>query len=736
MPVPSRRAVVAWSLFLVALCAVAYANGTTGTFTYDDKAIVRDNPRIRAPERIAEIFSTPYFGGPRGSGTAYRPVLLLSYAVQWWIHGKNAFAFHAVNVLLHAAATILLGAVFLRAGVDAARSALATLFFAVAPIHVEAVTSLVGRGETLAALFTLGYVYVSLGASPRAAGRWLRVAAAMLFYGLGILTKESAAVAPALLFLFLAFRARGNLLARAGTALREGWVLYASSAAVLAGTFVLRAWVLGGMLRAPGWGIFEVENPLAPLGRAARAVNACAILLRYAGRTIFPLQLSADESAWSIRPVAAVSPVGLAAVALVAAIAILAIARFSSGSPAALGALVFGITFLPTANVLYPIGTIFGERVAYLPSAGLCLVLASAIAGPAETLAELGRSRSRRRVAAAIVLLFAGRTVLRDAVWWTDSSLFASSLSDAPDSAKAHYNWAYVRAEAGAREEALSHYTRAVRLYDRYWDAWSGKGKMERELGRLREAEASYRRALESNDSSEVAFFGLGLVCEAADRPADAESIYRRGLAKNKDSLALAYRLASVLTDEDAPGAEEAWKRALTIGPGSAATHADYAAWLLDHGREREAVLQAHDALRIDPRSADALHVLAGRTPDRGGSLGAALALEKACRISPDRDDLEALEAIAAKDPDYRARFARVRPELAKAVAREEARARASACQATPAARRTSLPAGRGGPARADRFDVHFSPDCVERWRFPDRRRCAARIATRGWRRW
>jgi len=48
-------------LLLVLACVAAYANGLTGTFTYDDKAIVRDNPRIREPARIEEVVATPYF---------------------------------------------------------------------------------------------------------------------------------------------------------------------------------------------------------------------------------------------------------------------------------------------------------------------------------------------------------------------------------------------------------------------------------------------------------------------------------------------------------------------------------------------------------------------------------------------------------------------------------------------------------------------------------------------------
>ncbi len=647
---------------LVVLCLVAYANGMTGTFSYDDKAIIRDNPRIHSPQRVGEIFSTPYFGGPRGSGTAYRPVLLLSYAVQWWVHGRVPEAFHFVNVLLHAAATLLLGALLVRAGVTRAAAWLASLFFAVAPIHVEAVTSLVGRGETLAAVFALAFVHVALRAA-RPPWRPGRLALALLLYGLGVLTKESAAVAPALLFLLLAWSEPGGALGtRLRVALRRGLPAFAGAAAVLGGVFALRAWVLGGILRARETGIFEVENPLAPLAPAPRALNASLLLLRYAGRTLFPLHLSADESAWSIRIARGVSLPGAAAAALLLVAAALALRRLAHGSPAALGVLFFGVAFLPTANVLYPIGTVFGERTAYLPSAGLCLLLAAVCSRGVRELHDLA---PRRRVAAAsIALAFAGRTVIRSPVWWSDSAIFANSVRTSPESAKAHYNEGYIHVETGRPREGLAHYSRAVSLYAGYWDAWAGKGRAEKDLGMLREAEASYRRALEVNPSYENGFFGLGLVLEAQGRLAEAAANDRRGLASNSGSLPLAYRLAMVLSREPSPGAEAAWRRVLELGPRSCAVHADHADWLLRVGRVEEARKEARAALKLDPRAASAFRVLARAASLSGHPFAATLAFEKAWRVSGNGDDLGALEKAAADNPPYAPRFERVRAEM------------------------------------------------------------------------
>ncbi|MFY9552849.1 MAG: hypothetical protein WAU32_17015, partial [Thermoanaerobaculia bacterium] len=203
-----------WALLLAGACVLCYANGLTGDFTYDDKAIVRDNQRLRSVEQVGDLFKTQYFGGPRGTGSAYRPALLLSFAVQWWIHGSAPIPFHVVNVLLHVAVTLLAALLFLRIGIPPPAAVGSGLLFAVHPVHVEAVTSIIGRGETQAAVLALASVLLALRWADGGKGRRAAFVLALVAYLLANLTKESAAVAPALVFLFLAWSAEGGLAAR------------------------------------------------------------------------------------------------------------------------------------------------------------------------------------------------------------------------------------------------------------------------------------------------------------------------------------------------------------------------------------------------------------------------------------------------------------------------------------------------------------------------------------------
>jgi len=662
----SKRQRVACGAVLVLACVVVYANGIGGDFTYDDKAIVRDNPRIRSPDRISQIFLTPYFGGARGTGSNYRPVLLLSYAVEWWIHGRQAESFHSVNVLMHAGATLLLLTLLRKIGISPAAAFLAALLFAVHPIHVEAVTSLVGRGELQAALFSLLYLHLALRffRLPSLVSRLPALLGALLCYALAVLTKESATSVPGIALLLFVFVGEGRFRERIVRGLWRGLSLFLGSAAVLGGIFRLRQYVLGGFLRAEGTGIFELENVLDPLDPFERAANACVILFRYIGRILLPIHLSADESAWSIEPVEVFSALAIAGVLLIAALLALSIVRLASRSPAGFGFLFFVLAILPASNLIVSIGTVFAERLAYLPAAGLFLPAAVLAAGSAESWSAIGPRR--KAVFLVAVLLLSARTIVRNSVWWGDEPLFLNLVRTSPDSAKAHYDLAYIWAEDRQYLRAREQYAIAADIYEDYWDAWSGKGRMEKELHLYDEAETSYRKAIEANPEHENGYFGVGLVREARGDIAGAEAIYREGLRHKSNSLPLAYRLALARSRLPWPQARDDWKRALELGEHVASVHEGYASWLASGGRIEEARPEAREALRRDPGYLPALCLLADLDEKLERPFAAALAREKVFRRSRSPADWEALLSSASKSPEYEARFRRLEDSLRK----------------------------------------------------------------------
>jgi len=176
------------------LCAViaVYANAHTGPFQFDDYNVIVDNAAVtRWPPRLDGL----------------RPLLTLSYAANWQT-GAGAFGFHLFNVAVHALNALMVFALGLRlAGrfldpAPARRAALiGALLFALHPVHTEAVTYISGRSASLMTCFYLASVLAYLRGRELRSAPWLYAVSPLLF-ALALATKETAITLPFALLLW------------------------------------------------------------------------------------------------------------------------------------------------------------------------------------------------------------------------------------------------------------------------------------------------------------------------------------------------------------------------------------------------------------------------------------------------------------------------------------------------------------------------------------------------------
>lgn len=631
-----------WIWLLLAAGVFAYANGLTGGFTYDDKAIVRDDPRIQSWAHFPEIFTTHYFGGPLATGTAYRPVDLLSLAANHAVHDNSTFGYHLTNLALHLG-NVLLFFILLRRRFGEDVAGAASLLFAVMPVHVEAVTSIVGRAELLSAFFCLLAFLSALRA--RRIRSFRAYAAACLCYLLAIFSKESAVVFPGLLLLFQTAGAgedlgqppRGfgrSLLDE----LRRHFLYYLGFAVPLLLTFAVRFAVLKGLLVSKFAAVFELENPLVSLRAFPRIGNAAALLLRQLGRTIFPLYLSADESAWQLPLLKVRAPIFWLALAALGALSAAGVLLYRRRPREGFGLLFFLLAALPTSNFLFVTGTILAERLMYLPSAGVALVLAGAIAGERASL----RGRARPVVAlAAIALVYSFRTIVRNSVWQSDETLFDNLIRTSPDSAKAHYDDAYMAAERKRFPQAYRQYRTATEIYANYYDAWAGRGRAAGELGDLAEAESSARRSTELFTTYENGWYTLAVAAERRGDLAEAARAYREGAKNCPKSYPIAYHRAAFLWRR---GREEeavaAYRQAAAVSPDMALNHEDLGRIFASRGDTEEAEEEWDEAVSIFENSGVALAGLARIAEERSDFEEATNLRIRLFEAGRDREDL------------------------------------------------------------------------------------------------
>ena len=671
-------------LGLALLALLPFLNGLPYDFTYDDKLIIRDNERIAAPAKVEEIFTTQYFGGALSSAQNYRPILLLTYAVQHWIHGNRPWLFRAVNLALHAAVTVSLGEWLFALGFAAGPASAVAALFAVATIHVEAVTSLVGRAELLASLlvFVVARLWLRATREGRIAPR--PYGAALGLFLLAVFVKENAIVAPGVVVLgelFRGGRGRSPRAAWSGLSKAARWAL-AGFAFPIAVLFAVRLIVIKGFLISKEAGVFELENPLVVLAFPLRAANALGLGLRYVSKTFLPIHLSADHSAYALPLARSLrDPVAWWGVAGAMAGVVLTLALWRRRPLAALGLCLFAGALFPASNVPFIIGTIFAERLAYLPSAGLFCLAVGLLAPPSREVPRPARPW-REWLLLAVVALYGAATIARNRVWKDDRTLYADMVAKVPNSAKAHYNVAWDAQREGRSAEAAPHLRAAVTIFPGYYDGWALLGKLLWDEKKWDEAIACYRKSVEIFPSYENGRWGLAKTLEESGRIEEARKAFEDGADQLPDSYPIAYHRAAFLEVHGTlEQAEDAWSDAVENGDGAGSARLAHARVLRKLEREEEAWDEARFALVNDPANGAARRFLAEGYERAGRTLAGGAEWTRAVRGNPDDETLasELLEyAVRHPETRFRARllvpgirrsFSKPGDRLAKALA-------------------------------------------------------------------
>ena len=440
-----RRATVVAALVAGLVFVTALGNG----FALDDLPIVERNQAAHSVGAALAAFDQPYWPPQHGAGL-YRPLVILTFAMDWQLSGGSTLWLHAVNVAWHALATALL--VVMLAGYVSPAGALAGgLLFAVHPVHVEAVANVVGRAELMAAAFVFAAVLLARAVRRRraAGGSTVRLEAALLgAVAMALLSKEHAAVAIALLALDdLATRER------IGPALP--WRTYLAVAVLTGAWLAVRTAVEGNVS-------FVVVAPtfflLDTAGRLSTMMPVVFVLLRL---LVWPFDLSADYHPRVVERLEHLTPLGVCGAVVLCSLAILAFALWRRNRRVSVGLLVIGIAWLPTANLLFPTGVVVAERTLYLATSGLALIVAEGV--------EWGVRRwgAGRTVAAALVVLaaFGARTASANGRWRSDRDLVLHGLFAHPESYRVHQAAARVLVKLGDNRRALVEYGISVELY-------------------------------------------------------------------------------------------------------------------------------------------------------------------------------------------------------------------------------------------------------------------------------
>lgn len=510
---------------LVLLTGLVFANGIRSPFYLDDENILERTPTVRT------------FGAAWNTSPTRR-VGMLSFALNYRVHGLNLVGFHATNIAIHAAAGLALfglvrGTLRSPSLQDRFGDQADWLAWGVAalwllhPLQTGAVTYTIQRFESLMGLwFLLSMLGLLYGATRSASGFWyaLCLVAAIL----GAQTKEVLAVLPVV------------ALAYDRIFLANGWRDVARR----------RGWVHGGLVAIACWMVYASRAAFDPAhggsaGFGLKRVtpweylsSQAGVLLHYLKLTVWPDRLCFDYL-WPVaRSPGQIYPQGLVILAL---LALTVWALWRRPALGFLGLCWFAI-LAPTSSVV-PIADLAFEHRMYLPLAPLVTL---GVLGAASLTEKFGRRpHAWMGVIGLAIAVLAVRTVIRNADYNDPLRLWKSVLAVNPGSYRAHNQLAQHYQELGRLDEAEYHFLQTkVHKPDAWW-VDIGLGNLRVRQARFDDAERHFEAARQSSAGFVLASANLARLRERQSRWDEAVTLYEAATRKNGSNLDIQLALAA-----------------------------------------------------------------------------------------------------------------------------------------------------------------------------------------------
>ena len=409
--------VTLFCLLLAAVVVSLYANTLSHGFVFDDVTLIQQNTDV-----------TQLNWGRILGRTGYRPGRTFTYALNYALGGTDPFGYHLLNLLLHAANSVLTFLLLrsILGRVDA--SFLGAMLFAVHPVQTASVAYISGRKDLLAGFFVLLASILYIGWRRR--GGWQRLALTILSLLLAVLSKEVAVVFPALFVLLDACGSEGRFRPSEGSGL-IAW--FATSVGLYA---VLAALAAAAVYYAVIW--TEASRMVGYWGGSLTAQWATSfkLFVHYLQLALSPYPLLADYT--GVFPVSTgfTEPATLICLLLSVAYLALALLVWRRWPEVTLGMGWFLVCLLPVLQIV-GVHEIAADHFLYLPMFGVALVFGYVGA-------QAAASRHTDVLAwtflFAVVSLSGLLTVSRNRVWADELTLWEDTYEKAPQSYRANAN--------------------------------------------------------------------------------------------------------------------------------------------------------------------------------------------------------------------------------------------------------------------------------------------------------
>jgi len=547
---------------ITALAASAvYFNTLFNFFVYDDLYQVVNNPWLRDPGAIGEIFTTGAWGFNETETNYYRPMMHLIYMLTYAIFKLEPWGYHLVNIVFHTlnsflvmlvAAGIMNKADYGLSGPQVYVPFSAGIIFAVHPIHTEAVAWIGGIPDLSFSFFFLlaFYLYMQAGNRKGLSEPKLMAASAGSFF-IATLCKEPAVTLVVLIllydWLFNRFEMGISFFARR----------YALFFLMLLVYFVLRWNALDG---------FSPVNKHADLTLLQSLLNIFPLFAKYVCLLLLPVNLNAWhafhplDSFWD--------PSFLLSLGVAASF--LGSSLYASRANKLV---IFSLCFflVPLLPALYIPGTgenPFAERYLYLPSFGFVLIF-SLLLGKIAAIPPYGK-RILFCLVPALCVLYGVQTICRNFDWKDELTFWTDTAAKSPAEPLPRYNLGAALESEGRLDEAMEQYQTAIALQPASI-AHKALGRLHYLKGQKNETVREYARALELDPADSELHNEIGIVLMETGSHGRAVEHFMKAVELVPDNVELRYNLAMALRKSNrVPEAIDQLRIAVQLDPSRA----------------------------------------------------------------------------------------------------------------------------------------------------------------------
>ena len=504
---PSHRlALIAAGIIIIAALG-AYHNSFSGPFVFDGKYSIVQNPHIRQLWPIWHVFRAQ-----PGATLAGRPIVSLSFALNYQISGLEVWSYHATNLAIHILAALTLFGIIrqtlfgeklrTRFGqVSFPLALICALIWLLHPLQTGSVTYMVQRAESLMGLFYLLALYCAIrGFSADQSKGWYILAILACAFGMG--AKEVMVTAPLMVLVYdRIFISRSFK-----EALNQRRGLYVG----LAATWII---CVGLAITAPrgdsaGFGMADVSW-------LEYALTQCLVIVSFYLKLVFwPYPLVFDYGLPIVKSINYVLPqASLLALLLIGTLLVLRL-RPAWGF---LGVWFF-LILAPSSSILPVLTEVAAEHRMYLSLAAIVvlLVLGAYVLGTF-LLARLAiPDKQRTKIGQVLGYILAGIVVValglltfnRNNDYATDASIWQTAVNQRPNNFRARNNLGMALKDEGKFDQALIHFTKTIELHPEYATAYNNRAKVYAAKRNHNQAIRDYTKAIELKPRRYLGVYG------------------------------------------------------------------------------------------------------------------------------------------------------------------------------------------------------------------------------------